>query len=569
MHHLNIKAVKKNTFDAIVIGSGMSGGWAAKELCEKGLKTLVLERGHKLDHVTDYHTATKMPWQFQHFNRPTQEDVEKDYPIQSKCYAFNEGTRHLWAKDSEHPYTQVKPFDWIKGYHVGGKSIMWARQTYRWADFDFESNLNDGHGADWPIRYPDIAPWYSYVERFAGINGNRDGLRQIPDGEFLPPVELTIAEKYLKGSIENNFPGRKLVNGRSANLTQSINGRTPCQFRHLCHRGCPFGAYFSSNGVTLPAAAKTKKMTLMTDSIVHSVIYDEQKNKATGVRVINANTLETTEYYAKIIFVNAGTLPTTLILMNSTSNRFPNGLGNDSGALGHYLMDHNYRARLGGRLDMFQDRYHKGRRPIGFYMPRFRNFGDDKQTAFVRGYAFGGSVERGAMFQGGASQDGFGADFKKAMTKPGAWYGYLYGMGECLPYYENHVTLNREKLDKWGMPTLNIDAQWRANEDAMVKDMLQTGAEMLEAAGFKDIFAYDNGEYIGKGIHEMGTARMGRDPKTSMLNGNNQMHAIPNIFVTDGSCMASGAAQNPSITYMALTARASDFAVKALKKGEI
>jgi choline dehydrogenase-like flavoprotein len=563
--NLNTEAVKKRTYDAIVIGSGMSGGWAAKELCEKGLKTLVLERGPKLDHVTDYHTATKAPWDFAHRNQPTLEDVEKDYPIASKCYAFNEGTRHLWAKDSEHPYTQVKPFDWIKGYHVGGKSILWARQTYRWSKFDFESNLKDGHGCDWPIRYEDIAPWYSYVERFAGISGNLDGLEQIPDGEFLPPIEMTPVEWHLRREIERNFPGRTLVHGRSANLTKSINGRTPCQFRHLCHRGCPFGAYFSSNGVTLPAAQKTGKMTLKPDSIVHSVIYDEQKGRATGVRVIDANTKEMTEYFSKIVFINAGTLPSTMIMMNSVSKRFPNGLGNDSGVLGHYLMDHNYRAHVSGTYEGAQDRYHKGRRPVGFYVPRFRNFGADKQTTFVRGYAFGGSGERGAAYQGGAWQDGFGADFKKSMTRPGDWHMGLFGMGECLPHFDNKVSLNRDKLDKWGLPTLDIDCQWRENEEAMVKDMFATGAEMLEKAGFKNVRTYDTHEPPGKGIHEMGTARMGRDPKTSMLNGNNQMHAIPNVFVTDGACMTSGAAQNPSITYMALTARAVDFAVKMLK----
>jgi choline dehydrogenase-like flavoprotein len=566
---LNIASPKKRKFDAIVVGSGISGGWAAKELCEKGLKTLVLERGRPLEHVTDYPTALTPLWEFPHHNRPKHEDVKNDYPIQSVCYAFNEGTKHLWAKDSEHPYQQIKPFEWIKGYHVGGKSLMWARQTYRWADFDFESNLQDGHGCDWPIRYEDIAPWYSYVEKFAGINGNRDGLRQIPDGEFLPPIELTIAEKHLRDAIHKNFPGRTLVNGRSANLTQSINGRTPCQFRNLCHRGCPFGAYFSSNGVTLPAAAKTKKMTLRPHSIVESVIFDEKKNRAVGVRVIDAITKEVIDFQAKVIFLNAGTLPTTQILLNSTSARFPDGLGNDSGVLGHYLMDHNYRARVSGEYEGHLDHYHKGRRPVGFYVPRFRNFGSDRTSAFLRGYAFGGGVERGAAFQGGTWQDGFGADFKTAMTKPGIWSGGLFGMGECLPHFDNKVALNREKRDQWGLPTLDIDCQWRANEDAMVKDMLATGQEMLEAAGFKNIRANDSHEPPGRGIHEMGTARMGRDPKTSMLNANNQLHAVPNVFVTDGSCMTSGAAQNPSITYMALTARAADFAVKALKKKQL
>jgi choline dehydrogenase-like flavoprotein len=560
---------KKRTYDAIVIGSGISGGWAAKELCEKGLRTLVLERGGQMDHVTDYKTAMTDPWNFEHRNRPTHTDLEQDYPIQSVCYAFNEGTRHLWAKDSEHPYQQTKPFEWIKGYQVGGKSLMWARQCYRWADFDFESNQQDGHGCDWPIRYQDIAPWYSYVERFAGINGNRDGLRQIPDGEFLPPIELTIVEQHLRDQIKKRFPGRTLVHGRSANLTQSIHGRTPCQFRHLCHRGCPFGAYFSSNGVTLPAAAKTGKMTLRTHSIVESIIFDEKKNRAVGVRIIDTLSKEVLEFKAKIIFVNASTIPTTKILLQSKSNRFPNGLGNDSGVMGHYLMDHNYRGRVSGNYEGYLDHYHKGRRPVGFYIPRFQNIDGDKRSSFVRGYAFGGSVERGAAFQGGAWQKGFGADFKTAMTKPGNWHGGLYGMGECLPHVDNKMTLDYNKTDQWGLPTVNFDCQWRENEEAMIKDMFVTGAEMLEAAGFKNISTYDTGEAPGRGIHEMGTARMGRDPKTSVLNANNQLHAVPNVFVTDGSCMTSGAAQNPSVTYMALTARAVDFAVKALKHRDI
>jgi choline dehydrogenase-like flavoprotein len=564
---MNIIDSKKKKYDAIVIGSGISGGWAAKELCEKGLKTLVLERGEKLDHITDYTTANKAPWELPNRNMATTDDA-KDYAIQSKCYAFNDGTRHLFAKDSDHPYQQKRPFDWIKGYHVGGKSLMWARQTYRWSKFDFESNLKDGHGVDWPIRYDDIAPWYSYVEKYAGISGNRDGIDQIPDGEFLPPIEMTPLERHMQKSMMDKY-GRHLVHGRSANITQSINGRTPCQYRHLCHRGCPFGAYFSSNGVTLPAAERTGKMTLKPDSIVQSIIYDEVKQRATGVRVINAITKEITEYYAKIIFVNAGTIATTQILLQSESSRFQNGLGNDSGVLGHYLMDHNYRGRAYGEFDGFKDTYHKGRRPVGIYIPRFRNYGKDMQKDFVRGYAIGGNGERGAMWPGGAYMDGFGADFKTEMTKPGGWNMSFYAQGECLPDFNNKVSLNKNRLDKWGLPTLDFDANWGKNEEIMLKDALVQMAEMLTVAGFKNVSSYDNGESMGKGIHEMGTARMGRDPKTSILNGNNQMHAIKNVFVTDGSSMASTAAQNPSITYMALTARAADFAVRSLKKGDI
>lgn len=551
-------------FDAIVIGSGMSGGWAAKELCEKGLKTLVLERGRDVRHVLDYPTAMMNPWDFAHRGGQTQAEKKEEHPVQSICYAFNEATKHFFVKDTEHPYQQIKPFDWIRGYHVGGKSLLWARQTYRWAAFDFESNAKDGNGADWPIRYEEIAPWYSYVEKFAGISGNKDGLPQIPDGEFLPPMEMNAGEKHLKQAIETRWPQRKVVIGRCAHLTVPHNGRGPCQYRSLCERGCPFGAYFSSNSATLPAAARTKKLTLRPDSIVHSIIYDDKKNRATGVRVIDAHTKQMVEYYAKIIFVNAGCLNTTLILMNSTSSRFPNGLGNDSGVLGHYLMDHNYRARFSASFEGLADRYYTGRRPTGLYFPRFRNLWD-QHPDFLRGYAFGGSAQRSGWTRGYGT-DGFGAAFKDRLSVPGEWGVYLHGMGECLPRFENHVRLNTEKRDPWGMPTLDIDCGWGPNEDAMVKDMLQTGAEMLEAAGCKNVQAGDNHEPPGRGIHEMGTARMGRDPKTSILNAWNQIHAVPNVFVTDGAGMASTACQNPSITYMALTARACDYAVKELKR---
>jgi choline dehydrogenase-like flavoprotein len=561
--------VKKHTYDAIVVGSGISGGWAAKELCEKGLKTLVLERGPKLDHITDYTTALTDIWNFPNRNKITPAEKEKDYNIQSICYAFNEGTRHMFVKDSENPYQQVKPFEWIRGYHVGGKSLMWARQCYRWSEFDFESNAKDGHGSDWPIRYAELAPWYSYVEKFAGINGNRDGLPQIPDGEFLPPVELTPVAKHFKKAVESNFPGRSIVNGRSANLTRQINGRGPCQYRNLCHRGCPFSAAFASQATTLAAAALTKKMTLRPDSIVHSVIYDAKKGRATGVRVIDAITKETTEYYAKIIFLNASTLNTTLILMNSNDNpRFAQGLGNDSGVLGRYLMDHNYRARAWAKVDGFLDTYYKGRNPTGFYIPRFRNYGGDKRTDFVRGYSMGGDTSR-ESWDRGMWQDGFGADFKTSLTKPGGWTVGMHGMGETLPHPDNRVTMNTDIRDPWGMPTLNIDCQWHENEENMLKDIFVTMQEMMDKAGFKDIHVSDSKEPPGRGIHEMGTARMGKDPKTSILNKWNQLHTVPNVFVTDGACMASNACQNPSVTYMALTARAVDHAVEALKKREL
>jgi choline dehydrogenase-like flavoprotein len=563
MANLNTDAQKRRTFDAIVVGSGISGGWAAKELCEKGLKTLVIERGRDVRHVLDYPTAYKQPWENEHRGwKTTQEKNES--PTQQKCYAYNETTKHFFVKDSEHPYEQPKKFDWIRGYQVGGKSLLWARQTYRWSEFDFESNLKDGHGSDWPIRYKDIAPWYSYVEKFAGISGNKDGLSQIPDGEFLPPMELNACEKHFKNDLESRYKGRHLVIGRCAHLTTPHNGRGPCQYRSLCERGCPYGAYFSTNSTTLPAANATGKLTLKTDSIVHSVIFDEAKGRATAVRVIDAHTKVMTEYYAKIVFINASCINTTTILLNSRSARHPNGLGNESGALGHYLMDHNYRARFGARYDGLRDRYYTGRRPTGYYIPRFRNLGDDRSDKFVRGYAFGGSAGR-AGWGRGFGLDGFGADWKTQLTEPGDWGMWLHGMGECLPRFENHLKLNYDKTDPWGMPTVEFHCEWGSNEDAMVADMLVTGAEMLEAAGFKDIKTEDSHEAPGLGIHEMGTARMGRNSKESVLNEWNQVHGCPNVFVTDGAAMVSGACQNPSITYMALTARAVDFAVKSLK----
>jgi choline dehydrogenase-like flavoprotein len=557
---------KKRTYDAIVIGSGISGGWAAKELCEKGLKTLVLERGRKLDHITDYSTANTPVWELPHHNRLTHSEETKDYPIQSICYAFNEGTKHLFVRDTEHPYQQKRPFEWIRGYHVGGKSLMWARQCYRWSEHDFEANARDGHGVDWPIRYADLAPWYSYVERFAGINGSKENLPQYPDGDFLPPIALNFFETEFKKKIEKKFPGRYLVPGRSANVTKVHNGRGPCQYRNLCHRGCPFSAAFASQATTLAAAAETGKMTLRPDSIVHSIIFDEKKGRATGVRVIDATTKEMTEFYAKIIFVNASTMNTTLILLNSNDTaRFPNGLGNDSGVLGHNLMDHNYRGRGYARHEGYKDSYYKGRRPVGFVIPNFRNFGGDQQKDFVRGYTIGGESGREDWGRG-TYADGFGAAFKQKMTTPGDWTTGFYCMAETLPNPNNRVTLNTAIRDQWGMPTLDVDANWGPNEEAMLKDMFVTMQELYEAGGFKDIAVYDSGEAMGRGIHEMGTARMGRDPKTSMLNGFNQLHAIKNVFVTDGACMASTAWQNPSVTYMALTARAVDYAVKELKK---
>jgi choline dehydrogenase-like flavoprotein len=551
-----------NTYDAIVIGSGISGGWAAKELCEKGLKTLVLERGRNVEHVKDYPTAMKKPWELPHRDNLTA-SIIKENPIVARCYAFTEATQHFFVKDNEHPYIQTRPFDWIRGYQVGGKSLMWARWTQRWSDLDFEANAKDGIAVDWPIRYRDIAPWYSYVEKFVGISGNKDGIAHLPDGEFLPPMEMNCVEKHLKQSIESNYDGRHLIISRTANLSRGLKDRGPCQYRNLCARGCPYAGYFSSNSATLPAARATGNLTLMPFSVVHSIIYDDNTQRAKGVRVINAETNEATEYFAKIIFVNAGTINSTALLMNSKTSRFPNGLGNESGALGHYLMDHNYRARLGGEYEGFKDQYYFGRRPTGVYIPRYRNVGKDVQANFKRGYAFACGASRRT---GDVAAETIGADFKEALTEAGNWDVWMTGMGECLPYYENKISLSAAKTDKWGMPLIEIDCEYKENEVNMLKDILESGGEMLEKAGFKNIETTDTKQAPGLGIHEMGTARMGRDAKTSVLNAHNQVWGAKNVFVTDGACMTSNACQNPSITYMALTARAVDFAVDELKK---
>lgn len=561
----NTKASETNTYDAIVIGSGITGGWAAKELCEKGLKTLVLERGRNVEHIKDYPTATKSPWELPHRGQVPLKVLEEN-PIASSCYAFDEGTQHFFVKDNEHPYKQIKPFHWIRGYQVGGKSLIWGRWTQRWSDMDFEANAKEGIAVDWPIRYKDIAPWYSYVEKFVGISGNRDGIPHLPDGEFQPPMEMNCIEKHFKTSIEKNYTDRKLITSRTANLTTGLPGRAPCQYRNLCARGCPYGAYFSSNSSTLPAAMATNNLTLQSHAVVESIIYDEQTKKAKGVRVIDAIDKKATEYYAKIIFINAGTINSTLLLLNSTSSRFPNGLGNDNDVLGRYLMDHNYRGSFGGSHDGFQDQYYYGRKPTGVYLPRFRNVGKDIQKNFLRGYAFaaGGSRRTGVP-----SEESLGANFKEALTKPGVWDLWMTGMGECLPYAENKITLSKDKKDEWGIPQIEIDFEFKDNELKMLDDILSSGAEMLEKAGFKNVEAYDTKQPPGLGIHEMGTARMGRDPKTSILNAHNQVWDVKNVFVTDGACMTSSACQNPSLTYMALTARAVDYAVSELKKRNI
>ncbi|MDZ4705147.1 MAG: GMC family oxidoreductase [Saprospiraceae bacterium] len=569
--YFNNDGDKEVTYDAIVIGTGISGGWAAKELCEKGLKTLVLERGRMVRHVLDYPTASLDDWDFERRGAPKVSEM-KSYAVQNRTgYTMNEASKHWWVNDVENPYTEKKRFDWIRGYHVGGRSIMWGRQSYRLSEMDFEANAKEGIAVDWPIRYGDLAPWYDHVERFAGISGKKEGLAQLPDGEFLPPMDLTCVEEEFRKKIAARYTDRLVTIGRVANLSQAHNGRGQCQYRNRCIRGCPFGAYFSSNASTLPAAEATGNMTLRPNSIVNSIIFDEKKNKAVGVRIIDAETNETKEYFARVIFSCASTLGSAFILLNSTSDRFPNGFGNDSGSLGRNLMDHHFRCGAEGTYDGFEDQYHKGRRPNGIYIPRFRNIDEKtKQKDFIRGYGYQGGASRQNWMRGIKELDmALGKDLKEALLEPGPWKMGINGFGECLPYEDNQVTLNQELRDKWGQPTLTIDAEFKANEMAMREDVKIAAAEMLEASGFKDIKVFDDGSWPGLAIHEMGTARMGRDPKSSVLNGWNQVHAATNVYVTDGSCMTSSACQNPSLTYMALTARAANHAVEELKKGNL
>ncbi|MFN5327523.1 MAG: GMC oxidoreductase [Bacteroidota bacterium] len=548
-----------NTFDAIVVGSGISGGWAAKELTEKGLNTLILERGRNVEHIKDYTNTEKDPWELPHRGQNANVDRENS-PIQSKCYAYNEVSGKFFVNDLDNPYNQIKPFDWIRGYHVGGRSIMWGRQCYRWSDLDFEANAKDGHGTDWPIRYKDIAPWYSYVEKFVGISGSKENLSQLPDGEFLPPMQLNCVEQMVAENLKNKM-NRAVIIGRSANHTAKVGNRGPCQFRNKCHEGCPFSGYFSSNSATIPAAAATGLLTLRPNSIVMEVIYDKDSKRAKGVRILDSETMKTEEYFAKIIFLNASTLGTTHILLNSTSDAFPNGLGNSSEQVGHNLMDHHYGVGAYGDFDGFQDKYTYGRRPNGIYVPRFRNLDGGSSAGYLRGFGYQGGASRNRQWS-----DQIGVALKESVTEPGNWSMGWGSWGEHLPYYENKVTLNKDKKDKYGLPTLDIDCEFKENELKMRKDMMNSGAEMLEAAGIKNVKTYDNMPAPGFCIHEMGTARMGNDPKTSVLNKWNQMHDVKNVFITDGACMSSSACQNPSITYMALTARAVDYAVGEMKK---
>ncbi len=565
--NLNLKAKKDNTYDAIVVGSGISGGWAAKELCENGLKTLVLERGKNVRHIVDYPTMYKAPWELPYADELTREQI-KNYPVQKRTgYTLLQSTKHWFVNDLENPYTEVKRFDWIRGYHVGGRSLMWGRQCYRWSDLDFEGNLKDGVGVDWPIRYKDIEPWYDHVESFIGVSGSREGLPQLPDGKFQPPMEMNCLEDYVAGKINTNFNDRKMIIGRTANLTEPRPGRTKCQYRNLCIRGCPFGAYFSSNSSTIPAAVATGNMTLRPFSIVTDILYDKEKKRAKGVRILDANTMKTEEFYSRIVFVNASTIATAFILLNSTSPEFPEGFGNSSGVVGHNLMDHHSGAGAEGDFDGFEDKYYKGRRPNGIYIPRFRNV-KEKRKDYIRGFGYQGGASRD-NWRAGIAEMNIGKTLKNNLTHPGIWRMGMGAFGECLPYDTNRVTVNKEVQDKYGLPVPRIDCTFKENELAMRKDMVASAVEMLEAAGLKNVKPFDDIGAPGLSIHEMGTARMGKDPKTSVLNKWNQMHDVPNVFVTDGACMASTACQNPSLTYMALTARACDYAVKEVKKGNL
>ena len=552
-------------FDAIVVGSGISGGWAAKELTEQGLKTLVLERGRMVEHIKDYTTTNMSPWEFRHRSYDTSK-IKDEYPIQSTNYAFNEATMRYFVNDKENPYSTPddQPFRWIRGYQVGGKSLIWARQVYRWSKLDFEANAKDGYGVDWPIRYEDIAPWYDYVEEFAGISGQSEGNQMIPDGQFQAPMEMTCVEKHVRNELQKHWKDRLLTIGRVAHLMEPKKNRSKCQFRDLCYRGCPYGAYFSSNSSTLPAAMETGNLTLRPNSIVESILYDDKKGKATGVRVLDAETGETNEYKARILFLCASTLGTTWIMLNSRSSRFPNGFANDSGVLGHYLMDHHAEVVSAASYEAFNNKTSYGGRPNGIYIPRFQNV-KETHSDFIRGYGMQGNSYQ-TNWSSGLEKPGFGAEFKKSLTSNGTWIMLLEAFGECLPYYDNKVELDTEKVDKWGLPTLRISAEFKENEQSMRKDMALSTAEILEATGGKNIKTNIYEDIPGFAVHEMGTARMGRDPETSILNGYNQCHSVSNVFITDGSCMVSSACQNPSITYMALTARACAYAVNEMKK---
>lgn len=569
--NINSKGIQQNTYDAIVIGSGISGGWAAKELCDHGLKTLVLERGRNVEHNKDYPTATKAPWEFKHRGQMTKEFYQEN-PLISKAAGFGEDTAHFFIKDKDHPYIQEKPFDWIRGYQVGGKSLTWGRACQRWSKYEFTGPAKYGYGIDWPISYDEIAPWYSHVEKFIGVCGSRDGIDAMPDGEFMPPFDLNCGERQIQQAIKTNYKDRHLVHARWAHLTQPTDlhlqqGRAQCQARNLCMRGCPFGGYFSSVSSTLPWAKRTGHLTVRPFSVVHSVLYDEKKGKAIGVRIIDSNTKETTDYFSRIIFVNASALNSNLVLLNSRSNRFPNGLGNDNGLLGKFVAHHNYRASVNGELPGMEDKYFYGKNPTEPIIANYRNL-YKIDTDYVGGFTtFMGSY-RGRS-SGEQLSEQIGGNYKDALSEPGNWGSYMYMQGETIPKESNHVRLSADQTDQWGIPLLITSVDYDDNDERMIKDFLTQSAEMLEKAGCKNINQWDNHQPPGLDIHEMGGCRMGKDPKNSLLNKWNQMHQCTNVFVTDGACMTSTGNQSPSLLYMALTARAANHAVEEMKKGNL
>lgn len=556
-----------NTYDAIVIGSGISGGWAAKELTEKGLKTIMLERGKNIEHVKDYVNATKGPWEFAHRGGRTEEMI-KDYPVLRRDYPLNEMNLDWWVNEKDCPYTEVKRFDWFRGYHVGGRSLLWGRQCYRWSDFDFDANAKDGIAIDWPIRYKDIEPWYTYVEKFAGVSGSKENLPQLPDSHFMPPMEMNCVEKDVSARVMQHYENkRQMIIGRTANITEPIQERSNCKYRNKCWLGCPFGAYFSTQSSTLPAAMKTGKLTVRPWSIVTKILYDKDSKKATGVEILDAETNKTYQYFAKVIFLNASTFNSAWVLMNSATDVWPDGLGSSSGELGHNIMDHHLGVGASGSVEGYDDKYYYGRRANGIYIPRFRNLFGDKRD-YLRGFGYQGGASREGWTRGIAEMN-IGGDFKDALSEPGGWTMGIGGFGEILPYHENKVTIDKNKKDKWGLNVLSFDAEWKENERKMRIDMQNDAMEMLEAAGVKNVHGFNGDGTMGRGIHEMGAARMGKDPKTSVLNKWNQVWDAPNVCVTDGSFMVSSNCVNPSLTYMAMTARAVDHAVDELKKGNI
>jgi choline dehydrogenase-like flavoprotein len=556
--------MQSSQYDAIVVGSGISGGWAAKELTEKGLRVLLLERGRNVEHIKDYPNATKAPWEYPHRGGRTKA-MEELYPVLKRDYPLNEKNLEFWASDKDNPYTEVKRFDWYRGYQVGGRSLMWGRQSYRWSDLDFEANARDGIAVDWPIRYRDIAPWYDHVERHAGISGSTERMAQLPDGQFLPAIPLNCGEELIAGRLAKFFGGRRrIIPGRAANITRPHKGRQACQYRDACWLGCPFGAYFSTQSSTLPAAMATGRLTLKPFSIVTEVLYDRARQRATGVRVLDATNDQTTDYTARVIFLCASTLNSTWLLMRSATGVWPGGLGSSSGELGHNLMDHHFRVGAEGAIEGLDDKNIYGRSPSGFYIPRYRNFFGDKRN-YLRGFGYQGGAGRGGWSRA-VAELGVGAAFKDRAAQPGPWGVGATAFGEMLPNHANKIEIDTAKTDKWGLPVLKIDCATGENERLMRVDMMNDMAEMLERCGVKNVSTYDAEYFPGMGIHEMGTARMGRDPKTSVLNAHNQVWDALNVYVTDGSCMTSAACQNPSLTYMALTARAADHAVNELNR---